>query len=195
MIIGLFGDLRSGKTLTAVKEVYKLYKKGYVVYSNIHLNFPHRRYVLKDLENVVKEGKPLGNKGEDIVILTDEYHVNFGDSRQSMTAKNRVISYLLLMSSKLGNDKDKHREIGLIWFYTSQYPDLVDKRLRKPTVLTGFCEKYNMNDKRIISVEWHQIKNGHEIILKELFFAHHYYHLYDTREVVKLEHSSFEEET
>jgi hypothetical protein len=190
MIIGLFGDVRSGKTLTAVKELYKLFKHGYNIYSNIHLNFPHKFISLKELEQIVEQGKGFGD--DDAVVFIDEWHVNFGDSRTSMTKKNRIISYFLLQTGKLGHSKD----FGMILIYTSQYPDLVDKRLRKPTMLTGFCEKYSYKgDKKIISVEWHQIQNGNEIIIKELYWAHKYYDLYDTREIVGMEQSTYDEET
>lgn len=188
MIIGLMGDPRSGKTLTAVRECERLYNQGYNIYSNIKLNFPSKTITLKQLENIVEHGKGFGD--DNAVVFIDEIHT-WIDSRASQTVRNRIISYFLLQTGKIGKSKD----FGMIFLYTTQYPDLIDKRLRKPTVISGFCEKIDVSGEKIIQVEWHWIRNGEEIMRTERFFAHHYYNLYDTREIVSLEKDKYEEET
>jgi hypothetical protein len=188
MIIGFLGDMRSGKTLSAVKELYKLYRHGYNIYSNIHLNFPHKIITLEMLENIVEEGKGFGD--DDAVVFIDEWHVNFGDSRTSMTKKNRIISYFLLQSGKIGKSSD----YGMILCYTTQYAENIDRRLRKCTAITCFCEKFDIGKRKIFHSEYHTIKNGEEIINEEWYFGEKYFSLYDTREIVSLEHSKYDED-
>lgn len=190
MIIGFLGDMRSGKTLSAVKELKKLYDKGYNIYSNIHLNFPHKRITLEQLETIVENGVGFGD--DDAVVFVDEWHINFGDSRTSMTKKNRIISYFLLQTGKLGRSSD----YGLILLYSTQYAENIDRRLRKATALTCFCEKFKFNQNGIIrnvfKNEYHQIINGEEYIREEIFFGDKYYSLYDTREIVSMESDKYE---
>lgn len=190
MIIGLLGDLRSGKTLTAVKELKKLYDNGYNIYSNIHLNFPSKKITLEQLEKIVETGHGFGD--DDAVVFIDEIHI-WLDSRVSVSKRNRIVSYFLLQTGKLGKSSD----YGMIFIYTTQYADLIDKRLRKPTIISGFCEKHEINTdglkRKIFVVEWHKIVNGEEHIRKECYFGEKYYPLYDTREIVKMEKSSYDE--
>jgi hypothetical protein len=133
VIIGYFGTVRQGKTLSAVKELYKFYLDGKTIYSNIKLNFPYKPITTDMLLNIVESDLVLD---DDSCMFIDEMHIWF-DSRISSSKKSRIISYFLLQTGKMG----KNTDFGLILLYTTQFRHQVDKRLRSLTDISIDCEK------------------------------------------------------
>ena len=165
MIIEICGDLGSGKTLFMTLLGYICYKKGYLIMSNYHLNFPYQPINLKDLESIQK-----------CCILIDEMHI-FVDSRSSMKDFNKKFSYFILQSRK--------RQTNLI--YTTQYRQSVDKRVRNLTDISIIAEKQkdiqgNLWFKYVIFNSWlrqPKVIRLHEDLIKFV------YRLYDTNQIIK----------
>lgn len=177
MIIGYFGNVRQGKTLSAVREVKRLYDKGYKIYSNTPLSFPYTPLTVDLLYDIVEKEQELP---DDSVFFIDEIHVFGFDSRTSMSKKNRVTSYFILQSGKLG----KNTDIGVILIFTSQYPDQIDKRLKHVLDVAVECEKiirYSTGEKYFVQ-NYFVYKGSKSFTYKKYFKGtDKYYSLYDTR--------------
>jgi hypothetical protein len=187
MIIGYCGNIRQGKTLSAVRELFKLYNLGYTIYSNINLNFPYKPLDVDLLTDIVEDKIQITDKKP--VFFIDEIHI-WLDSRLSMGKKNRIVSYFLLQSGKIGEDSD----FGMLLLYTTQFIHQVDKRLRSLTSIIIECEKKEINShKIIINIEYH-FRGKKSFITRSIFYAETIYKLYNTREVVKYKKAKVEEE-
>lgn len=170
MIFGFIGNMGSGKTLSMVKEAYSLYNKGFTIYSNIKLNFPH-----KDYDSSLLEGYATDNKSfYKAVFLLDEAHI-FMDSRASLSRRNKVLTAFLTQTRK----KD------VILIFTTQFIHQIDKRLRHVCDAIIECygkqfkgEHYVLNRINVFKIEGVLTYNS-------IFKAKPYYELYDSYEVVK----------
>jgi len=158
MILGIFGELGSGKTLFLTIMGYKYHKKGYKVYSNYKTTF----------SELIDYSKIVHYKLDNCVLLLDEAHTFF-DSRESMSEVNRLLSYFFTQSRK--------RRTHI--FYTSQLASAVDKRLRRITDIYVVAEKIKNGFMYTI------IK---DLTVKKLFLpvqkAEQYFKMYNTYEIV-----------
>ena len=158
MIIGIFGELGSGKTLFLTAIGYKYYLKGYKVYSNYRTTF----------SELIDYSKIVHYKLDNCVLLLDEIHTFF-DSRESMSEVNRLLSYFFTQSRK--------RRTHV--FYTSQLASAVDKRLRRITDIYVIAEKIKNGFMYTI------VK---DLTVKKLFLnvekAEQYFKMYNTYEIV-----------
>jgi len=122
--IGIEGGLGSGKTLLMTfflyAEQHKLQKR---IFANYKLNF---LYEVLDMNKVLAEMGELQN----VAIGIDEFHI-FADSRMSASKRNRMISYFALQTRK--------RNVSL--YFTSQFLDQVEKRLRRLVDYRIICEQ------------------------------------------------------
>jgi hypothetical protein len=187
MIIGYYGNVRQGKTYGAVLELFTLYLKGYTIYSNTWLAFPFKKLTLDFLLDIVEKDLDLEDK---CVFFIDEVPI-WLDSRCSSTKRNRVVSYFLAQTGKLSNDTD----YGLILYFTAQYPDMVDKRLRHFTDKGIECEKFiSENNKYFVqsitvfrgtkSYEYKKLIKGNSLL----------FNLYDTRKKIKYEKDRYQDD-
>lgn len=103
---------------------------GKTVYANLRLSFPHVQLTFAKLESMVNNKEDI----QDAVILWDEAHI-FLDSRSSMSKRNKIISWWILMTRK--------SNIRLV--YTTQHLHQIEKRLRDTTDIICFCR--NISDK------------------------------------------------
>ncbi len=174
MIQGYLGMVGSGKTCSAVREAYRYFLKGYTVYANIWLKFPHKPMNKEVIKEMV-HNKQLKN----CVILLDEIGV-FLDSRMSMSKKNRLFSYFLAQTRK--------RSVRLLW--TSQFSTLVDKRLRKLT--DTYVDCFNLTTKKSIIegnlpvriCQFIQHQYTRIPTRRSIYVANRYFDLYNTDEIV-----------
>lgn len=112
MIIGIFVGIRgSGKTVGAVRQAYKDYRRGRKIYANFHLNFPYTHINIDDILNF----QNLKNA----TILIDEASIA-ADCRNSASKQNKFTGYMLSQSRK--NDVD-------VYFMNPDGNEL-DKRIR-----------------------------------------------------------------
>lgn len=177
MITGYIGQVRQGKTLGAVRELYLLHRRGHIIYSNIHLKFPYKPLTLDMIIDVVEHDKRLEDNA---VIFIDEIHI-WLDSRVSVSKRNRIVTYFLLQTGKMAKDTD----YGMMLIYTTQYLDQIDKRLRHLTDIVIECNKYKYGERRVFVLIYNVFRGSKSFSEKEVFFGEKYYELYDTREIVK----------
>ena len=111
MLIGISGNIRTGKTLICTILGYIVFLSHLKVYSNYHLKFSK---LISPLD-LINFDIPTGT------LLLDEIHTMI-DSRLNSQA-GRYISYFITQSGK--------REVDII--YTTQSFMMVDKRLRELT--------------------------------------------------------------
>lgn len=161
MIIGINGDIGSGKTVLAVLFAYKLKQKGYRVMSNVKIKFPDG-----------STSEPIDTKNLDkldhCVIILDEAHI-YLDSRRSASKNNMTTSYFILQT----------RKRGIILIYTAQLGSSVDKRLRN-------VQDYNIvaiKDKRYFKYVVSNQTTEKTLILKKEKFKP-VFKMYDTNEII-----------
>jgi len=128
MIIGIEGGLGSGKSLFMTRCLYNDSLKGFDIYANYGLNFPHSKL---DIRDILESSTDLQN----ISIGLDEITV-FIDCRTSISKMNRLISYFILQTRK--------RNVSL--YYTTQDFMMVDKRLTNHTHIQVICESLYRSD-------------------------------------------------
>lgn len=188
MIIGYYGNVRQGKTYGAVIELFMLYNQGYTIYSNTWLAFPFKPLTLDFLLDFVE--KDLEFDEDKVAVFIDEIPV-WLDSRASMSKRNRVASFFLSQSGKMSRD---NCDYGILLYFTAQYPDMVDKRLRHFTDKGVECEKFEVNGEKYFlhrinifrgkkSYTYPKIIKGNPIL----------YSLYDTRKKIRYEKDRYNE--
>lgn len=170
MIVGFIGDIGQGKTCSMVAYAYTMYRKGYDIYANIKLNFPHRHLTIQDIFDYYENETAFVKA----VFLIDEIHMMI-DSRQAMTRRSLIISYFILQTRK--------KSILLLW--TSQHYHQVEKRLRASTDAFVECyhKKRGAND-YILNV-FNIVKTNKIMTKKIVFNPKPVYKLYNTLEIVK----------
>jgi hypothetical protein len=177
MIKGYFGNVRQGKTASAVRDIYKLYLNGYKIYSNTWLKFPYTPLTLDFILDIVEKDLSLP---DNCAFFLDEIYI-FVDARISGSKRNRIVSYFLLQTGKLGNNTD----FGMILIYTAQFPDQCDKRLRHVTDMATECEKLSYKgDKYFVNVTTYF--KGSKTFTKAKVWkgSSDLYKLYDTRKKI-----------
>jgi AAA+ superfamily predicted ATPase len=189
MIIGFFGNVRQGKTLSAVRELYKLYQKGYKIYSNTHLNFPYIPLTLDFILDIIEKDLELP---DDSVFFIDEIYMFGLDSRSSMTRRNRAVTYFLLQTGKMNG---KNSDWGLILIFTAQYPDQIDKRLRHVMDVGVECEKIEHLGCKYFAQKFYVYKGSKSFSYSKVFKGTlDIYKLYDTRKRIVMQKDRYKEE-
>jgi len=164
VVVSFEGGLGSGKTLGMTYMLYLEWKlMGRRIYANYHLNFPHEKLDLRDL----LENLPQLN---DVAIGADELYIVM-DSRLSVSKRNRLLSYFALQTRK--------RNVTL--YFTTQFLDQVDKRLRRLVDYRIMCErvgeslfKYTVFNLQSFPPSMHQF----------YLLGERVWHLYDTTELI-----------
>ena len=165
MIISICGGLGSGKTLLMTRYAHKEHLKGKQIFCNYNLNFKHEKINLVNLLEIKPE---LQNSG----IFMDEIYI-YMDSRLSMAKRNRMLSYFIFQTRKL----------GVTLYFTSQHIGQVDVRLRNMIDILCVC-------KQTIKKDWFKIDmvdyRDFPYVRQKTFIynASVYYHMYDTKELV-----------
>jgi len=175
MIIGIIGEMGSGKTLSAVYLASILKNKGYYIISNMK-NFKLNNDLLYNPE-MLKELNP----NKKYLIIIDEIYV-YADSRRSTSKKNLLLSYLLFQSRK--------RNLDII--YTAQKFTSIDVRIRNLTDLFILTYYYGIINDYIL-LQWDISKNveQNKFITPEktikLKLNPKIFKLYDTYEIIDFE--------
>jgi len=188
MIIGFFGNVRQGKTLSAVIELKKLYDAGYKIYSNTALSFDYTPLTLDFVLDIVEKDLDLPDNS---VFFVDEFYI-WCDARISGSKRNRIVSYFLLQTGKLG----KNTDYGLILLFTAQYSHQIDKRLRSVIDIGIECEKINYGVEKFFIQNVYVYKGSKSFSYRKLIKGlPEYYELYDTRRKIRVEmHDRYHED-
>ena len=113
------------------------------------------------------------------------------DSRISGSKRNRIASYFMLQTGKLG----KNTDYGLILLFTCQYPDQIDKRLRHVMDIGVDCEKYIFKETKYFVQTKYVYKGTKSFSSKNYFIGNtRLYNLYDTRKRIIVEKDKYNEE-
>ena len=127
MVISLFlGNQNGGKTLAMTYFTRLYYERGYKIYSNYNLNFPHEKITKDMIEEYTKSRLQF----EKTVFAIDEIYLFF-DSRNSSTKSNKIFSYFVTQTSK--ND--------VVLLGTAQFLNTVEKRLRENNNNLIYCNR------------------------------------------------------
>jgi len=121
------GGLGSGKTLRLSIRMLEKYEKGYDIWCNYDLSFPHKKINPLDLIDGLFDDEI--RKGKTFIGMTEAY--TFLDSRFSGSESNRYIGYFILQTRK------KKFEFG----YDAQIIGSVDLRCRAITNRVYLCNK------------------------------------------------------
>jgi len=170
MIVGYVGNMGSGKTLSMVKEAFNLFNKGYTIYSNIKLNFPHKVLDMEEILSYANEDKSFHKA----VFLIDEAHI-FIDSRRSASKRSLLMTYFITQTRK--------KDVTLL--YTTQNIGQVEKRLRQQTDIICECFSKVYNAIHIILNKFSVFRMEGIAVHHKVFLGIKYYDLYNTYEVVK----------
>lgn len=189
MICGFVGQIRHGKTVSAVRESLKYYyNDGKTIYSNIWLSIPYKPLTIDMLLDVVEnDDKQIFDP--DSVVLIDEIHI-WLDSRMSASKRNKIVTYFLLQTGKMGIESD----YGLILLYTTQWLDQIDKRLRHTTEVLIECEKKSFDGKKYFKLTYNKFEGFRIITWVEFYDGEPYYPFFRTKEIVHLPKSRVDED-
>jgi len=188
LVLGKQGD---GKTLFLVKKAYEKYRKGYTVYSNVHLNFPYKHIKVDDIINC---------KLQNGVVIWDEIHIHL-PARRSLSKTNvKICDGFLSMVRK------KNLEI----FGSTQTTRKVDVRFRDEADYLYQCKKQIMYKNTFVPARHDKEysldtdvyikltiaeKNTEDFFtmqeevkyIYKRFKANPYYNLYDSKQIIKIE--------
>jgi len=167
MLVAICGGLGAGKTLLMTRYAYKEFMKGKQIFSNYNLKFKHKKI---DLISLLEHKPELENSG----IFMDEVYI-YLDSRLSMSKRNRMLSYFIFQTRKL----------GVTLYFTSQHIGQVDVRLRNLLDILCFCKQ--TIKKNWFKVELTDYRQFPDIQSNTFVYkGTNYYPMYDTKELVTL---------
>ena len=171
VVVGLYGWKGSGKTtaltLFAYLEHVEAYRKN--LFSNYKLEFPFQWLQGSDMIE-------LTNKLLNSAVFIDELH-EYADSRNSGTLQNKRVSDFFLQSRHFASNV----------YYTTQFKDAIDKRIRRITDIDVVCEnmfidsdkdgdddifKLTMMDRRLPDIRARELK----------FYAKPIFEMFDSTE-------------
>lgn len=179
MLIGIEGDIGSGKTILLVKYLKIDNGNNRKIFTNLNLtNITYEDFNIDDF---------LSNKNNDrlfnATIGIDEITM-YMDCRTGSAKQNLLMGYLVLQSRKRGIDI----------YYTTQDLDLVDyKRLVKYTNLLVYCQEIYIKDAmgKIESMEnWRNytiidLRKKRENITQFNMNIEPYFKYYDTNQIIE----------
>jgi len=160
MLIGVFGDFGSGKTLLLV------FFLKFLSYPNKFANF---KVKIPDTKSLSLNELLNMNYEEKTLVCIDELYLEM-DSRRSMNKRNIDISHIIFQSRK--------RKVDII--YASQLRSSVDLRIRDLTNYNILALGKDDNENFHYYIE----ENDSQFIIPN-YIAKSLYQLYDTYEIVQ----------
>lgn len=191
MIIGIFGNLSSGKTLTAYYLIDRLGKGKEVITNSTN----KRGYIVVDLDYLIVKAKSNPELFYNKILFLDEAHT-IVDARRSSSSLNTDYTMFLTQLGKL----------DCILIYTSQIlSSQIDLRLRELTDYYLFCSKINqyggsvVSHSRILNYQVYiKVKGFVKLMgglkfkkLNFVFNPNYLFNQYDTRQILMLDRDKY----
>ena len=189
MIIGCYGSQGSGKTLFLVRCAKIYSDRGKDVYSNFHLNFPHKILNFHDVVDCTLS---------DAIVIIDEAQLWGLDSRSAFSKTNKHITKKFLLQC---------RKMNVLLLFSSQRMRQIDVRCRENTCYVCWCRKlvwnglvwidaiqsknYPVNIPQKIAINCINMDNAKQ--KKFSFVGNKYFDMYDTSEIVQMQEIEDEE--
>lgn len=172
MIIGIIGNLGTGKTLLMTLFGYYLQMHGYNVYANYELLFPY--IPITDMNILGDMSKDSRN-----AMLLDEIWIS-ADSRQAMSDRNILLSRVIAQSRK------RKCEV----FYTAQWVSQVESRIKTLTSVLLHPKIFIADDEGIpailsVDVYYREIMGDLDYIKTTYVPTYGIEQLYSSEQVIK----------
>jgi len=171
IVTGLYGWKGAGKTLIMTLFLYLEYLADRHVYNNYQLEFEFEWLKGHDM---VELASHLSNAAVGI----DELH-EYADCRNSGTLQNKRVSDFFLQS--------RHRNANI--YYTTQYKDQVDKRIRRITDIDIICENLHIDsdqdgDEDMFRFTMKDCRITPPVIITRTLYAKPLFDMYDSGEII-----------
>ncbi len=160
MVIAFTGKPGSGKTLSAVKYIYKDHRK--TIFTNIKLQVPGKNVIQISPSNV-QDLKKL----HDGIVFIDEANFVFSSRFWSRIPKDLIQFWAM------------HRKRGVDLILTSHSLKRIDIVLRELVSYDVRCKVFGW----FVINNWYDVDYGDKV-KSAIFYAPRYYKYYDTFEVV-----------
>lgn len=190
MIYIITGNVGSGKTLTAIKDIVD---KDIYAITNFKMKNYRNYYRLRYSDIIIKGEKTKDSKinwefwenlreeKKNFSIFLDEAH-NFISSRSSMSSQNKLFSKWVSQIRKIFSD-DENNHIFLI----TQYIKKIDVNFRDMAFGIILCKKRIFKNKTWISQNVYDGLDRYEYGKKafsKVFLANPYFRYYNTKEMI-----------
>lgn len=162
MVIAFTGKPGSGKTLSAVRYIYKDHRK--TIYTNVKLEIPN-----KDIIRVLPSNVQDLKKFRDGIVFIDEANFVFSSRFWSRIPKDLIQFWAM------------HRKRGVDLILTSHSLKRIDVILRELVSCEVRC-KTLLNGVFVVN-NWYDVDYGDKV-KTSIFFGAKYYKYYDTFEIV-----------
>jgi len=172
-VVGLYGWKGAGKTTALTLFMYLSMLQGFrdKQYSNYRLNMP---FDWLNGKNMIELDKTFDNSS----IAIDELH-EYADSRNSGTLQNKRVADFFLQS----------RHFNCDIYYTTQYKDQVDKRIRRITDIDIICENLFIDsdndgddDMFKMTIKDNRSTDANPAVKEIIFYAYPIFQMYDSTE-------------
>lgn len=195
MLIGIFGNLSSGKTLLGVKLLKDEYDKDSSVKIIANLQLKGMKYYKVSLDQLISLSKRDPEFFNNSLLFIDELH-NVVDARRSSSALNTEYTQFITQVGKL----------NCTLVYTSQvFQSQIDVRIRELTDFIIFCNRVDSQGQLIISRKRivdtpifiqatgliRQHGGASWVPFKFVFDPKAYFGLYNTKELVLLDRRKY----
>lgn len=135
MIVGIYGDLSSGKNLLALKLVQQHYKNGEKVITNFKSKYATVEFDKEELIEKIKEDKDeIKSFFENSILIIDEAH-NYYQSHRSSSNLNILMNTFLTQCGKI--------DCNVIYISQLMGTKQIDTTLRFFTSIWCICERHN----------------------------------------------------
>ena len=170
-VTGIFGWKGAGKTLICTLFMYLESLQKAKRFSNYHLEFGYKWLDGTDLVD-------LPRKLDNSAIAIDELH-QYADCRDSHTTQNKRVANFFLQS--------RHTRSNV--YYTTQYKDQVDKRIRRITDVDIVCENLLIDsdgdgDDDMFRIIMRDRRNPASPIIQKTIYGTPIFDMYDSTERV-----------
>ncbi len=172
-IIGIFGGLGTGKTLSLVILALMYKKEGYKIYTNMS-NSLFADYSMENFFSLYLNPQTIDNEPK--LLAIDEMHI-YLNSRESMSIQNKIITSLIFQSRK--------RNIDIA--FTTQRIKNIDIRLRDLINIYIFPKIIKRNpDNSPAIIQWKIVNDNDKYKTVNIKITPEILQAYNTAEIIPI---------